>query len=76
MGGQLPGWLAAEDNFLCAHFKMSDVSLEAMRIEEMRFFSQSSFLLPFVFVSIGRSVRDDFLVVGGHLLDLSEEGYK
>ena len=55
---------------------MSDVSLEAMRIEEMRFFSQSSFLLPFVFVSIGRSVRDDFLVVGGHLLDLSEEGYK
>ena len=28
------------------------------------------------FVSIGRSVRDDFLVVGGHLLDLSEEGYK
>ena len=38
------------------------------------FFCQSTFLLPFVFVSIGRSVRDDFLVVGGHLFDLLLRG--
>ena len=38
------------------------------------FFCQSTFLLPFGFVCIGRFVRDDFLVVGGHLFDLLLRG--